>query len=707
MSNLSNQLKQMASESGCKNIIQPIIRKKKVALGRKHIQVETILMTSQVVSPNLVPLRKWMGLKELTGVGHESESLSYQTFDFQFDSYHYTVRPVRLVADMKPTFKVLIYDEEFVMQNDLEIYLKELTIDIPCCFLISLQENDAELSTNRLKLFSNCLHVEAFHSTDLLENGLLEKISDKKFTPKINLIELYNQINDFSIVGNILEQNLQTQKQLISNNNLLNKKELIKYRHRETEVSAKDINSLRNDLGKSFKNIARIIDEQAGQLDLENDDSYITQLKDKVDRTDKFYEEPGVKNILYKVPDGVIKDLQEGIYKKLKADFDKAITAIKKQMGSIEGEVRNSFRDLGVNSPILVSKTLPANLSDEILNQTLRFNRAYEKQIAKKGASHLMMEIRTPLFMIMPLMMFVGIFASFFQSDDKGIIASDVSYKNRKAIIIEKLPEEYQKEKMSFKQYAKTYVFRGSSLGFEKGIKLNQNLMAGGEKPMLAFTSKLRESSSSFKKNKKTRVYKPDFEILPNKEGLVLYCQVNPDEVKAVFEDCSKGLLCIQGKGSNFSIYKIGGLFAQLGPYRYLAIGLLFGLITWFVRSKKQEFSEEKIEMREREKKNLKQAMKQDVEKMVRTAVNRWRSKMQEYVKEQEGNLQFAIDNSLNRVIDANKEQVQEQMGIIERRMKNFQDEDSRIGQTQKELNAHLKKLQNMKFKFRELMNVV
>jgi hypothetical protein len=361
-----------------------------------------------------------------------------------------------------------------------------------------------------------------------------------------------------------------------------------------------------------------------------------------------------------------------------------------------------------VSSPVLVSKKISTNLSDEILNQSLRFNRAYEKQIAKKGASHLMMEIRTPLFMIMPLMMFVGIFASFFQSDDKGVIASDVSYENRKAIIIKELPEDYQEQKMGFEQYAKKYIFRGSrNLGFEKAVKLTPSLLDGNGKPMLAFSSKLVESKSSFSKNKKTKMYKPDFEILPNDGGLVLYCQVNPDEVKAVFEDCAKGLLCIQGKGSQFSIYKIGGVFAQLGPYRYLAIGLLFGLITWFIRSKKQEFAEEKIEIREREKKNIRQALKQDVEKMIRVSVNRWRSKMQEYVKEQEGNLQFAIDNSLNKVIDDNKEQVQEQMGIIERRMKNFQEEDSRIGQTQKELNAHLKKLQNMKFKFRELMNVV
>ena len=708
VANLGNILKQLASESGCKQVVQPIFQKESLFTGHPVVRVEVLLLSDDPNPAQLDRFTNWTGQNDLHLKAGEPEEIHYQSHHFLFNSFQYQQRPVRRVADEKPTIKVLAYTPDFAEREFFEVILKGLTAETPCCFLVCLADEDPALNLHRLKLYSNCQHVEAFAGRDLTEKGLLDLVVGKDFEERLKTIRLYHQINDYAIAGTLIQQNLQLQQQQVGNNRLLNEREKIKYRHRENEVSTKDINGLRSDLSKSFKNIGRIIDDQAAQLDLESEGSYLTKVKTEIDHSDKFYEEDGVKSILFKVPDGVIENMRTNIFEQLKNDFDRAVKAIKDQLSRIENEVRNSFRDLGVPSPVLVSKPLSPHLSEEVLNQNLRFHRSYEKQITKKGISHLMMEIRTPLFMIMPLMMFAGIFASFFQSDDRGQLLPANDYNGKRAVIITDLPDYYKKRNMSFRKFAEKVIYQSSLLQYNNKMRVNQFLMDSQENPMLKFEIKSVEKWEGTGANRRLKreiSYKPDYDFLPNGKGLILYCEGNVAEVKEILMDCSKGILCRQERGGTFSIYKIGSLFAQLGAYRYLVIFVLFGLIAWFVSYKKKEFAEEKLEIRDREKKNLKQALKQDVEKMVRTSVTRWRSKLQDYIREQEGNLQFAVDNSLNKVIDLNKQKVQEQMGIIERRAKNFQEEKSRIGSLQKDLDMHLKKLMSLKMKFQAKMN--
>lgn len=692
--------KQMSSENGVKELIQPIFKKNLELQKSKKIEVAFLGQNEM----EFKIINDWLNLDEL-GLNGESQSLILGKSNWDVQSYSFEERPVRAVSDISPLIQIIVYDETFKSRPNFTSILKELTVDIPCVFLLTLLDNDEDIASLRLKLFSNCIYAESFNKKEIVPNGFVERFRKLDFVRRLKYFNLYNRTEDLINVSKLLEHNLKIKTNDLSSDYLLSEKQLIENKFRENEISSKDLNELRLSVSKGFRNISKSIEDGVSDWEQETEGSFLKKLKDSVEGTDKFYEQEGVKNITLKVPEGVLDNLKSQTSEKLSKEFQRIIHLVKGNLDVIQKEVKRQFQVLGIGVPMIVQTTLSESISDEILDQNLHFSRGYEKQINKKGISHLMMEIRTPLFMIMPLMMFVGLFGSFFTSEDRGIISGQTSYQEKQAIIIEKLPDFQLKKHGGFKQFAENELY---SKRYRNKLTIKND---EGSQYMFEERVKKIETIAQYTKKKKIKTEsKLNYLVTDDNSKLVIFLheRANRNEVIDILENPESGFLVKVESGGGMGGYSaLGKIAPALGKYKFFVLGGLVLLLGGFIRKKKSDFAEEKTEIRDREKKTMRQALKQDVEKIYKTSIARWRSKVIDYAKEQETNLLMIIDNSLNQAIEQNKIEVRENMARVERRMKNSHGEKEIINKLRKELKAQKNLLQAVKFQIRDQVNAV
>ena len=489
----------------------------------------------------------------------------------------------------------------------------------------------------------------------------------------------------------VVEHSIQQKQKTYKSDDFINDKLILKNISKDKAISTKNSTDLKAELTKKFRSINTLIDERTQELEQENPDSFLTRIKEDISKMDNFSEEEQVRNVMYKIPKGALDRYSNQVQFKLKSSFDSTLFEIKRSLDEINEIVFSSFKELVKKQPLLLSKSLPSELTQEVLNQHIQYSRSYEKSITKKGIQNLLMEIRTPLFMLMPLMMFFGLFGAIFQENDEGEILNDKTTHNGKnAVVITKLPSKYTSPELFI-----TKLYSGSiKTKFTKSEAGKSKLQLGQieKKILLPYGTKSKIE------------YRPDY----SKESgnLIVYLPADADRdfvINALLNPAN-GLLVIPGRAGGPGGYSaIPKFLNKLGNKRYLLVGGLFVLLIWFIIKKQREFKTEKMEIRDREKKNMKQNLRQDMERMVRGSTSKWKSRVSDYVNERQANLQLMIDDKLSKVIENNKEMVQESNSLLSRRKKNTEVQLKNLKSNTEKLKKTKKEIIFMKSNFRKI----
>lgn len=699
---IENQLKKLSSELACKEELIQIFAKETSDAYAKLVNAELVFLLEEGEENASKTLGDWLGVQEDQIYLGNGLSINHGKLALDFKLYHYDDKPVRRVSDVKPVMKIIIYSDAYSKREDFELILKELAIDTPCCVLISLKENDLELNTNKSYLYTQSLYVLNFGQHELNENGFVDLLASDEFKSKLKLIKWFNRINDLSLAGDLMNKKLQSQRQLLVNEHLLNQKELLKYQSKESEISTKNIGTIKGNITKGYKSVYRIVEQLKNELERKGEDSFIDEMKRYVDQHDKFVEDKKGKNTILQIPEGVLNNVVQKTVNKVQKDFTTGITGVKEKMNLIEKEIQQEFKELALSSPVLPSKNISESLTNEVVSEHMVLEKKYERSMTPKGMSHLFSEIRTPLFMIMPLMMFVGIFGSFFISEDVGSISKDTEYNGRNAIVIDVLPEKY-KEK-GFKSFAENYIF---------GRTGKRVLSKPDEEKGAVFQLAMREERSRKKIGNKYKTevkMKNDYIIDKKNKRLILFLK-SPEGDRSWVEtellNPENSLLYIAdsggGGGGMGMLYGLGAVF---GKYRFIVLGIIVAAFSWFINSKMKEFKSEAVYTLKQNKEALTKDLKSEVDRMVRKSTAVWSAGVVGHVKKQEEIQQEVVINSLNKVIGDNKQELQEQTQIVQRRASNFENEDKQNKEYHKELHQVQEDLTSMKKKFRELIHV-
>jgi len=699
---LENQLKQLSSELGCKEQLNQIFSKESSDTYSKLINIDIVFLLDENEDKASGVLADWLGVEEGDICYGNTLSLDYEKLGFDLKFYHYQDKPVLRVSDIKPVIKIIVYGDAYAKKKDFELILKETGIDAPCCLLISLRDKDTELNDHKLCLYAHSLLVLNSEISELEKNGFVDLLSSDSFKSKLKLMKWFNRITDLSLASNLMDEKLKSRKQLIQNGHLLNQKEILKYQAKEGEISSKNIGSIKSSISKGYKSVYRMIEQLKSELERKGEGSFIDEMKNYVDGHDKFIEEKKGKNTILKIPAGVLDDVVNKTVHKVQKDFNSETVKVREKLLLIEKKIQQHFKKLAIPSPILPSKILSDSITNDVVAEHMVLEKTYEKSMTPKGMSHLFSEIRTPLFMIMPLMMFAGIFGSFFITEDYGVISKETQYEKRNAIIIDALPRKYKAKGLA--SFAENQIFSRSGMRnlskpdkehgeiFQLAMRIVQEKKKIGRKitsvPKKVSDYKIVKTN---KRNKKLVLF-----LAPKGEReWVINQLMNPENNLLSISDTSKG-----GGGMGM-LYGLGTAF---GKYRFLVLGLIVALFSWFIKKKLGEFKTEASYSLRQSKDALAKDLKSEVDKMVRKSTAVWNAGIVGHVKKQEEMHQEVVVNSLAKVIEGNKDTLQEQLQIVQRRAANFDDDDKQNKDFYKELNKIQEDLFSIKKKFSELI---
>jgi len=699
---LENQLKQLSSELGCKEQLNQIFSKESSDTYSKLINIDIVFLLDENEDKASGVLADWLGVEEGDICYGNTLSLDYEKLGFDLKFYHYRDKPVLRVSDIKPVIKIIVYGDAYAKKKDFELILKETGIDAPCCLLISLRDKDTELNDHKLCLYAHSLLVLNSEISELEKNGFVDLLSSDSFKSKLKLMKWFNRITDLSLASNLMDEKLKSRKQLIQNGHLLNQKEILKYQAKEGEISSKNIGSIKSSISKGYKSVYRMIEQLKSELERKGEGSFIDEMKNYVDGHDKFIEEKKGKNTILKIPAGVLDDVVNKTVHKVQKDFNSETVKVREKLLLIEKKIQQHFKKLAIPSPILPSKILSDSITNDVVAEHMVLEKTYEKSMTPKGMSHLFSEIRTPLFMIMPLMMFAGIFGSFFITEDYGVISKETQYEKRNAIIIDALPRKYKAKGLA--SFAENQIFSRSGMRnlskpdkehgeiFQLAMRIVQEKKKIGRKitsvPKKVSDYKIVKTN---KRNKKLVLF-----LAPKGEReWVINQLMNPENNLLSISDTSKG-----GGGMGM-LYGLGTAF---GKYRFLVLGLIVALFSWFIKKKLGEFKTEASYSLRQSKDALAKDLKSEVDKMVRKSTAVWNAGIVGHVKKQEEMHQEVVVNSLAKVIEGNKDTLQEQLQIVQRRAANFDDDDKQNKDFYKELNKIQEDLFSIKKKFSELI---
>jgi len=630
--------------------------------GQRELQASIVLLTETNFTEDLNLFLNWLSLGNQTNLDTlfdvQQESIIKCVIELKAALYHYkNSSPCTILSPTKSVVKIIFYDKYFLENEDAETTLEQLDLDTAICFYVNCDDAD-ELMKLKTKSLNNAANSKFINlKTD--ETQLDNLLEDESIIPKTTLIRLCHYVKYIEQVNNLLKFDLKKKSDVLLGKAVLAyKKQLINERS-EASVSSRDGGQFKTVINKKVKAYLKEVEGELESLAVVNES--IATVKSQINQFIGFKEIKGNKNITIKLPPSAVEFQSETMQGLLSDYYTNGVDGTNAKFNKIENDIKTSLSEKGIylgefkKKPVVIEKLTQKPAAE------FTFEKPYEKQIQKKGIGQLLMDLRTPIFMLMPFMMIAGVFGSLMGGKDVGQVDDTVLfYNSRPCIAITQLPQSTDGE---FRRFIEELDDNREKGMFNKEIK--EELIV---EPQLAVVKSIIQKAN----NRQNVIEELDYFFDDRKHIIYLFLTENADRqlVKDQLFDPSLGLLNIQGKSSRMTgMSGLAKALSGLKDYRFFIIGGLLSLVTWFIVTRKKSMADELKEARQKEQKKLRLDWKMDFERAFQQSNNKWKVRLNDYVNEYQTALIQFIETGFSKGIDNLRETKVQESGIINKRL--------------------------------------
>ncbi|WP_010183014.1 hypothetical protein [Aquimarina agarilytica] len=499
----------------------------------------------------------------------------------------------------------------------------------------------------------------------------------------------------------MIEENFEMKQMQFRGKSIIVNQKLQEIQNTKSELSTKDLNFTKSRITNDFKYITKSIEESFEESfdNFDKNNSELRDLQEDILSFVGFVEIKRSKNLTLKIADGAIQNKLDKTNNILTDFLEKTNKNVNNHLAQLNLWLKNTYSVRNINIPnISISK-----LSTSLIRETLAVSnifpeKVYEKQISFKNLGHLLMELRTPLFMLMPFMMVFAVFGALINSEDLGTIdESQLFYNNRPCVAITSLPVSRDN---AFRKFINELnALRDPKKGvFDKEI--NNELVT---EPQLAI--KKMEVVQSF--NNKIKVEETLDYLFDNKNQILyLFLRENADRsfvIEQLFDPNNK-LLSIPS--SNRRGFGIGGFIralSSLHEYKYVILISLVSLIFWFVVSRKKSMDIELKTSKEREQSKLNSDLRQHIEKNIKQSLLKYNSKIIAELNTLETSITKDMERNILNIIEASKKETIKKEKVMQKRLSGLKTEKSTLTSWSSDFNKLVKKTTQLETKFKRL----
>ena len=586
--------------------------------------------------------------------------------------FHFDHFPKRRLGDIRKSLTIVVFDPVFITQYKNAALAKAvLGLDATVLLTVNVlaSKQDATSYFSGFKAV-HCKHL-AFPTP---EQALKEELGNKELLKLIQRAEIQNEFQTLKIAYELL-----CQEQSIKEDQFIGKAiRFHKKQHTSREAGAqnalRETGELRAILDISFKQLQKTVDEKLENFEKGQPEYKV--LQEEISNFLGFVESKGGRYVSMQLSDGAVKDKVDKNQRLLSSFFDHILDVVNTELVAIEGKLKKHLSQCKLDTSGVKLSQIPNKFSKEVLESTNSLpDKSYEKQVTSKGIGSLLMELRTPLFMLMPFMMIFALFGALVGGEDKGTIDESVFFYNKRhCIAINSLPEARGGAYKSFIDDIE--AARDPRKGvFDKEI--SAELL---REPQLAVQKK--EVKQNF--GDKTKIEEEVDLFFDSKKQIVyLFLAEKGDRefvIQQLFDPNNKLLTVPSNTRRGFGL---GGLIRSLSgltEYRYLILIGLVALVSWFIITRKGSMDRELLNAKNREKQKLNNDLKQYIDKNTKQSFQKWRPK---FMDELNAKQQAAL-RTIETIVDSHFSKLQQEKlsteKIVQKRATAIKTEKAQLG---------------------------
>ena len=675
---LNNLQFKLAKEQGVASNIQKLASKVVNLADEDGIATSVVFLTEKKSNPSILKVLSWLGINQklddsqifegkLTGtIALEEQQTTFKIQLFHFDHY-----PVRVFPESYRALNIIVFDSNYRAKfPNWDLAVQVLGMDPSVCLCIDISEaNTVEVGQvpKIQAIHTKYIHVANFNYSvklALVDEELLQAIQFAKILKHLEFTEYIQHL--------IAEDLGQMEKRWMGKAMLLYKKEQ-QLQERSDAQSDSELSELKLRIGKGYKNLIKFTDNKIGSLD--NTAPEYRTLEEEITSFLGFLETKSSRYLILKISEGAVHDKMQKANTLLCNFFGNLVNEMNEVIVDMESDIKARFKLWQLASPDINTAPLNDHFTKELLATSLTLpDKPYEKQIMAKGIGSLLMELRTPLFMLMPFMMIFALFASLVGEADEGHINQNILFHdNRPVIAIDELPESLNHEFGRFIGKIESYNAPGKGI-FEKGIE--------GElttEPQLAI--KLIEVPQTYGNTTKT-VQKLDYFFDSKAQTMYLFLNPNADRNFVIDKLYSPELELLTIPTSTRRGFGIGGLIriiSSLSEYRYIIFIGLLSLISWFIITRKSSMDAELASTKIREQSKLNNDLKQHVDKTVKGVLQKWKTKLVAELTDRENMLLKKTERTLTRNVESQRRHKVQEKKALQKRTAALKSEKTKI----------------------------
>ena len=453
---------------------------------------------------------------------------------------------------------------------------------------------------------------------------------------------------------------------------VINSGEFLEMQIADVRILSKQLSVLKTKLQRSFKSLSH-------QFEIKNEDFFgiagdqSKDVREKIDTFKGFREEELGKNLIVKITDGFKNDIYADIEKNTSEYIEGQMQDSVEKVKSLRVELDAALKSIEIDAKVTEEQDLPENTIQRIFDSTPKGNKELERSFSKKGMYALFMELRTPLFMLMPIIMLVmllkpvlGIFENLGKEDY--IDRSTITFDGRPTIKVVGHPRSDKILEIYDLLYSDIEASINSRDISESPFTVKGDLVLDYE-----------EVTKDKKTSKRPRLRQEE-------DGIYVMLTSDRETILANFEAAflSKGGKTRAGGGGG----GIGVIFKMINkiPHsEYILLGLIF-LIIYYIRVKLREFNRE-VEVDSADaKRTIRGNFKGDIERYISTLQSKWKSSQDHWMRNTQDRFVADLENNINRKIDFENKRIQELKVLYDKRSKKFKETEKELKDFQKEL---------------------
>jgi hypothetical protein len=594
----------------------------------------------------------------------------YQSINGVVETYQLEALPddIKMKGEAADIVVFAILDPIDHLDRTFKDQIKDLSRNLPNACLAMTDENKREANSMVSVRRQRAIVLEE-RRRDLA--SILKKIGEE--TPLSTFVLAKNKASIEDHID-LLDYAIKESSQNAAAKSVINSGEFLEMQIADVRILSKQLSVLKTKLQRSFKSLSH-------QFEMRNEDFFgiagdqSKEVREKIEAFKGFREEELGKNLIVKMTDGFKNDIYGDIEKNTSEYIQGQIHESVDKVQSLRKELDAALKSIEIDATVSEEEDLPENTIQRIFDSTPKGSKELERSFSKKGMYALFMELRTPLFMLMPIIMLVmllkpvlGIFENLGKEDY--IDRSTLTFDGRPAIKVVGHPRS--------DKILEIYDLLYSD------IEANINARDLSESPFfvgadLDLVIDYEEVTEDKKTSKQPRLRQEE-------DGIYVILKSDRETILPAFENTflSKGGKTRAGGGGG----GIGVIFKMINkiPHsEYILLGLIF-LIIYYIRVKLNDFNRE-VEVDSADaKRTIKGNFKGDIERYISTLQSKWKTAQDHWMRSTQDRFVADLENNINRKIDFENKRIQELKVLYDKRSKKFKETEKELKDFQKEL---------------------